>query len=97
MEACGQGFLLRALARGVGVHHSGLHTWYRQAVEALFRSKVLGVVVATGAGWPLLRPRSCLTPHSCNSLRASGACVPISCDPPPISCGCLLVDGMMPL
>ena len=39
--------LLAALARGVGVHHSGLDTRYRQAVEMLFRSKHLQV----GRGW----------------------------------------------
>eukprot|EP00775_Hariotina_reticulata_P012834 gene12834-12962_t len=40
--------LLQALARGIGVHHSGLDTHYRQAVEMLFRSKHLQVVIATG-------------------------------------------------
>lgn len=35
--------LLQALARGIGVHHSGLDTRYRQAVEMLFRSKHLQV------------------------------------------------------
>lgn len=35
--------LLEWLARGVGVHHSGLDTKYRHAVEMLFRSKHLQV------------------------------------------------------
>jgi hypothetical protein len=40
--------LLRALYRGIGVHHSGLDKPYRDAVEALFRLGFLRVVVATG-------------------------------------------------
>jgi len=40
--------LVRALRRGLGMHHSGLPTKYRQAVEILFREKHLKVVVATG-------------------------------------------------
>jgi hypothetical protein len=40
--------LVRALRRGIGMHHSGLPTKYRQAVEILFREKHLKVVVATG-------------------------------------------------
>ena len=35
--------LRAALLRGVGVHHSGLDTKFRQAVEMLFRSKNLQV------------------------------------------------------
>lgn len=35
--------LLEGLARGIGAHHSGLDTRYRQAVEMLFRSKHLQV------------------------------------------------------
>eukprot|EP01119_Soliformovum_irregulare_P017406 TRINITY_DN516_c1_g1_i1.p2 TRINITY_DN516_c1_g1~~TRINITY_DN516_c1_g1_i1.p2 ORF type:complete len:1714 (-),score=696.54 TRINITY_DN516_c1_g1_i1:40-5181(-) len=40
--------LFKALQRGVGVHHEGLSTKYRQAVEVLFRSKHLRIVIATG-------------------------------------------------
>ena len=40
--------LLRALDRGIGVHHASLPKWYRQGVERLFRQKKLGVVFATG-------------------------------------------------
>jgi hypothetical protein len=36
--------LRAALLRGVGVHHSGLDTKFRQAVEMLFRSKHLQVM-----------------------------------------------------
>lgn len=38
--------LLEALCRGIGVHHSGLDTRYRQAVEMLFRSRHLQVGVS---------------------------------------------------
>ncbi|GAQ77980.1 hypothetical protein KFL_000060450 [Klebsormidium nitens] len=41
-------FLIRGLIRGVGVHHAGLSTKYRQVVEILFRAKHLRVVFATG-------------------------------------------------
>ena len=41
--------LKRALLRGIGVHHSGLPTKYRQVVEILFRCRYLQVVIATGA------------------------------------------------
>ncbi len=41
-------FLIRALYRGIGIHHAGLPTKYRQAVERLFRSRHIKVVVATG-------------------------------------------------
>ncbi|KAL3133315.1 putative ATP-dependent RNA helicase ddx60 [Trebouxia sp. C0009 RCD-2024] len=40
--------LKRALLRGIGVHHSGLPTKYRQVVEILFRCHYLRVVIATG-------------------------------------------------
>ncbi|KXZ48231.1 hypothetical protein GPECTOR_29g135 [Gonium pectorale] len=40
--------LVTALEYGVGVHHSGLNKHYRQAVETLFRAKILQVVFATG-------------------------------------------------
>ncbi|CAH1763007.1 4789_t:CDS:10 [Entrophospora sp. SA101] len=42
------GKLLRALERGIGVHHSGLSKKYLQLVEILFRRKHLRVVIATG-------------------------------------------------
>ncbi len=41
-QGCDEG-LLEALARGIAVHHGGLDTKYRQAVEMLFRSKHLQV------------------------------------------------------
>lgn len=40
--------LKQALRRGIGVHHSGLPTKYRQVVEILFRCGHLQVVIATG-------------------------------------------------
>lgn len=40
--------LIRSLTRGIGVHHSGLPTGYRQSVEILFRCGHLRVVIATG-------------------------------------------------
>ena len=40
--------LIRALTRGIGVHHSGLPKGYRQSVEILFRCGHLRVVIATG-------------------------------------------------
>lgn len=40
--------LVRALRRGVGVHHSGLHKRYLQVVERYFRAGQLKVVFATG-------------------------------------------------
>ena len=39
--------LIRALFRGIGVHHSGLVKQYRDLVETLFRGKHLKVVVST--------------------------------------------------
>lgn len=36
-----------ALGFGIGCHHAGLPTKYRRAVEQLFRTKSLGIVVAT--------------------------------------------------
>ncbi|KAL7945665.1 P-loop containing nucleoside triphosphate hydrolase protein [Trichoderma barbatum] len=41
-------WLLDALRRGLGVHHSSLNREYRQAVEVMFRRGYLRVVVATG-------------------------------------------------
>ncbi|KAK3389647.1 hypothetical protein B0H63DRAFT_409476 [Podospora didyma] len=41
-------YLLEALRRGLGVHHSGMNREYRQVVEMLFRKGYLTVVVATG-------------------------------------------------
>ena len=40
--------LVRALERGIGVHHAGLPTKYRQNVEILFRCRYLQCVIATG-------------------------------------------------
>jgi len=48
--------LLDALARGVGVHHSGLDTRYRQAVEMLIRSRHLQVNTAQPLFVASLRP-----------------------------------------
>ncbi|KAL7824021.1 P-loop containing nucleoside triphosphate hydrolase protein [Trichoderma gracile] len=41
-------WMIAALRRGLGVHHSSLNREYRQAVEVLFRRGYLRVVVATG-------------------------------------------------
>ena len=41
-------FLVRALRRGIAVHHSGCRLKYRQVVEILFRCGYLRVVIATG-------------------------------------------------
>lgn len=41
-------WLVRALERGVGVHHAGMNRKYRQVTEILFRKGFLRVVVATG-------------------------------------------------
>jgi hypothetical protein len=41
--------LVRALRRGIGVHHAGLPTKLRQLCEEMFRFKALGVVFATGS------------------------------------------------
>ncbi|WBW74660.1 DEAD/DEAH box helicase, DDL60 and DDL60L-like protein, implicated in mRNA degradation [Schizosaccharomyces osmophilus] len=40
-------WLVDALYRGIGVHHSGLNRRYRQMVEVLFRCGQLSVVIAT--------------------------------------------------
>ena len=40
--------LLRALWRGVGVHHEGLPRSYKDLVETMFRARSLRVVIATG-------------------------------------------------
>ncbi|CAI6308174.1 unnamed protein product [Periconia digitata] len=41
-------WLIRALRRGIGVHHAGMNRKYRQVCEMLFRKGYLRVVVATG-------------------------------------------------
>lgn len=41
-------YLIRAFERGIGVHHAGMNRKYRQAIEMLFRSGFLRVVIATG-------------------------------------------------
>ncbi len=40
--------LLRALRRGVGIHHAAMRTAYLRTVEILFRLKVVKIVFATG-------------------------------------------------
>ena len=40
-------FLIKAISRGIGVHHAGLPAKYRSYVEKLFRLRHLKVVVAT--------------------------------------------------
>jgi len=42
------GYLIDALRRGIGMHHEGCKTGYRQTVEILFRRGFLRVVFATG-------------------------------------------------
>jgi len=42
------GYLIDALRRGIGMHHEGCKTGYRQTVEILFRRGYLRVVFATG-------------------------------------------------
>ncbi|VUC37465.1 unnamed protein product [Clonostachys rosea] len=42
------GWMIKALRRGVGVHHAGINRRYRQIVEILFRRGYLRLVVATG-------------------------------------------------
>lgn len=41
-------WIINALRRGVGVHHSGMNRRYRTLVENLYRRGILRVVVATG-------------------------------------------------
>lgn len=41
-------YLIRALRRGIGVHHAGMNRKYRQVCEMLFRKGYLRVVIATG-------------------------------------------------
>ncbi|WPH03167.1 Hypothetical protein R9X50_00604300 [Acrodontium crateriforme] len=43
-----QQWLIDAISRGVGVHHSGMNRKYRQVVEILFRKGFLRVIIATG-------------------------------------------------
>eukprot|EP00471_Norrisiella_sphaerica_P010558 CAMPEP_0184496812 /NCGR_PEP_ID=MMETSP0113_2-20130426/34938_1 /TAXON_ID=91329 /ORGANISM="Norrisiella sphaerica, Strain BC52" /LENGTH=2353 /DNA_ID=CAMNT_0026883619 /DNA_START=27 /DNA_END=7088 /DNA_ORIENTATION=+ len=40
--------LLRALWRGIGVHHAGLPRSYKDLVETMFRGKHIKIVIATG-------------------------------------------------
>lgn len=40
--------LLRALTRGIGIHHAGLSRSYKEMVEILFRCRYLKIVIATG-------------------------------------------------
>ncbi|KAL4807595.1 DEAD/DEAH box helicase [Aspergillus unguis] len=40
--------LIRALRRGIGIHHAGMNRRYRQVCEMLFRKGYLRVVIATG-------------------------------------------------
>lgn len=40
--------IINALRRGIGVHHAGMNTKYRQVVEMLFRKGFLTVVISTG-------------------------------------------------
>ncbi|RYP47761.1 hypothetical protein DL768_006229 [Monosporascus sp. mg162] len=39
---------IKALHRGIGVHHAGMNRQYRQVVEMLFRKGYLTIVIATG-------------------------------------------------
>jgi len=56
--------LVKALHRGIGVHHSGLPTKYRQVVEILFRCHYLRVVIATGDDFLLpWQNTPCTTPN----------------------------------
>ncbi len=41
-------FLVRALRRGIAIHHSACRLKYRQVVEILFRCGYLRVIIATG-------------------------------------------------
>jgi len=41
-------WMVEGLRRGIGMHHEGLRTAYKQAVEVLFRQGYLRVVFATG-------------------------------------------------
>ncbi|RYP53461.1 hypothetical protein DL769_010517 [Monosporascus sp. CRB-8-3] len=40
--------VIKALRRGIGVHHAGMNRQYRQIVEMLFRKGYLTIVIATG-------------------------------------------------
>ncbi|RYO90005.1 hypothetical protein DL764_008518 [Monosporascus ibericus] len=40
--------VIKALHRGIGVHHAGMNRQYRQIVEILFRKGYLTIVIATG-------------------------------------------------
>ncbi|OBZ67834.1 hypothetical protein A0H81_12107 [Grifola frondosa] len=39
---------LKALRRGIGIHHSGMNKHYRTLVESLYRAGYLRVVICTG-------------------------------------------------
>ncbi|MCJ1436082.1 hypothetical protein MMC27_005460 [Xylographa pallens] len=41
-------WLMKALKRGVGIHHAGMNKKYRTIVEILFRKGYLRVIIATG-------------------------------------------------
>ncbi|KAK2461121.1 hypothetical protein APHAL10511_006648 [Amanita phalloides] len=43
-----QPWILRALKRGIGVHHSGMNKGYRALVESLFRQRFVRVLISTG-------------------------------------------------
>ena len=69
--------LKRALLRGIGVHHSGLPTKYRQVVEILFRCHYLRVVIATGGQViPLLQTMSAAVLIACTLVVVQAFCVP---------------------
>lgn len=56
--------LLGALRLGIGVHHAGLHTSYRRAVETLFRAKVLQVRLLRDVS----SPQFCGLQHGCGHM-----------------------------
>ena len=60
--------LVKALHRGIGVHHSGLPTKYRQVVEILFRCHYLRVVIATGDS-SCCHGKACLAPDQTSLSR----------------------------
>ncbi|KAF8636971.1 hypothetical protein AX17_003132 [Amanita inopinata Kibby_2008] len=43
-----QPWILRALKRGIAVHHSGMNKGYRALVESLFRLRFIRVLISTG-------------------------------------------------
>ena len=68
--------LKRALRRGIGVHHSGLPTKYRQVVEILFRCSYLRVVIATGTTGCITRTRTrtCTCSHHAHAVMHMRSC-----------------------